>query len=163
MVDSASKLTVQIHPDIFGETGLQPMLFWAAVLLVSILNLFSHPPSIASFCSTVLESLQITGLLYCTLHYQGQSSHPPAMFLAIGKQLLCLVMNCLNRCLLLDFFRLMRSCCVSWKLSDVSECVRFLIPWELPVKMPLCWLFISHKWTWHPLVSSIQNCHMTFM
>jgi len=104
LADWAWQLTVQIRPDIIRETGLQPMLFLAAGLLVSILNLCSHPPSIANFCSTVLESLQITGLLYCMVHYQGQSSHPPAVFCVFGKQLLFLVMSCLNKCLLLNFF-----------------------------------------------------------
>lgn len=162
VADWAWQLTVQIHPDIIGETGLQPMLFLAAGLLVSILNLCSHPPSIANFCSTVLESLQITGLLYCTVHYQGQLSHPPAVFHVFSRQLLFLVMSSLNKCLLLNFFRLMRNCHVSWKLSVESECVRFLSLWELLLKMPLCWLFSSYKWTRHPFVSSIQNCHMTF-
>jgi len=103
------------------------MLFLAAGLLVSILNLCSHPPCIANFCGTVLESLQITELLYCTVRYQGQLSHPPAVFHVFDRQLLFLVMNCLNKCLLLNFFRLMRNCLVSWKLSVESECVRFLI------------------------------------
>ena len=103
------------------------MLFLAAGLLVSILNLCSHPPSIANFCSTVLESLQITGLLYCTVHYQGQLSHPFAVFHVFGKQLLFLVMSCLNKCLLQNFLRLMRNCHDSWKFSVESECVRFLI------------------------------------
>jgi hypothetical protein len=43
LADWAWQLTVQINPDIIGETGLQPMLFLAAGLLVSILNLWSHP------------------------------------------------------------------------------------------------------------------------
>jgi hypothetical protein len=158
----AWQLTVQIHPDIIRETGLQPMLFLAAGLLVSILNLCSHPPPIANFCSTVLESLQITGLVYCTVCYQGQLSHPPAVFRVFGKQLPFLGMSCLNKCPLLNFFRLMRNCHVSGKLSVESECVRFFILWELPMKMPLCWLFSSYIWTRHPFVSSIQNCHMTF-